>query len=274
MNDLSGKTLGFLQVGEPIGQGPMATVYKAYDPARERFVALKVWRGFDKGPTFWDYFPGEMQAIAQLSHPHLLPIYDFGEQGGRVWIVMEYARGGTLQQRFSPGSLLPVREALRLLAQACAALVYVHQEGMLHRNLKPQNLLLRSDQDVLLSDFGIEELWKYRGTLLIKSTQTGPPHQYLAPEQLTGSPVASRRSEVYALGVVLYQAVTGQVPFDDILKRLNEPLPPPRQFAPDLPPLLEQVIIRALEKDPDHRFQSALEMSEALEHIREQLPDV
>jgi hypothetical protein len=271
MSTLIGKKLGQFEVVELLGQGGMATVYKAYQPALDRFVAIKVFPASPTGPTFLEHFTREARAVAKLYHPHILPIHDFGEQDGTTYIVMEYVSGGTLKRRLKPNQPMPLRDALDVVLQACQALECAHQYHIVHRDIKPGNLLLRSDHFLLLSDLGIAQVLEAHTALTRTGVAPGTP-QYLSPEQSTGSPDVGPRSDLYSLGVVLYEAVAGRVPFgspgDDphtiSLKQVNEPLPPPRQFAPDLPTGVEQVIVKALEKDPDQRFQSATEMIDAL----------
>ncbi|HEY7350418.1 MAG TPA: FHA domain-containing serine/threonine-protein kinase [Ktedonobacterales bacterium] len=275
MSALIGKKLGQLEVVEQIGQGGMATVYKAYQPALDRFVAIKVLPAtYAKDPTFMERFVREARAIAKLYHPHILPVHDFGEQDGTTYIVMEYVSGGTLKRRLKPNQPMPLRDAVDMVLQTCQALECAHQHNIVHRDIKPGNMLLRSDNFLLLSDFGIAKILEANTALTRTGVGIGTP-QYMSPEQSTGLPNVGPRSDLYSLGIVLYQAVAGRVPFGSpgdapltiSLKHVNEPLPPPRQFAPDLPPLVEQVIIKALEKDPDNRFQSATEMIDALNNI-------
>ncbi|SRR5579883_2063650 len=275
MSALVGKKLGSLEVVEQIGQGGMATVYKAYQPALDRFVAIKVLpAAYAKDHTFMERFVREARSIAKLYHPHILPVHDFGEQDGTTYIVMEYVAGGTLKRRLKPNQPMPLQDAIDLILQACQALDCAHQNGIVHRDVKPGNMLLRNDSFLLLSDFGIVKILESNTVLTRTGVGIGTP-QYMSPEQGTGSPNVGPRSDLYSLGIVLYQAVTGRVPYGSpgdapltiSLKHVNEPLPPPRQFAPDLPPMVEQVIVKALEKDPDRRFQSAAEMVDALENI-------
>jgi|SRR5579859_7588037 len=275
MSALIGKKLGQLEVVEQIGQGGMATVYKAYQPALDRFVAIKVLpAAYAKDPTFMERFIREARAIARLYHPHILPVHDFGEQDGTTYIVMEYVSGGTLKRRLKPNQVMPLRDTIELVLQACQALECAHQHNIVHRDIKPGNMLLRSDNFLLLSDFGIAKILESNTVLTRTGVGIGTP-QYMSPEQGTGSPNVGPRSDLYSLGIVLYQAVAGRVPYGSpgdapltiSLKHINEPLPPPRQFAPDLPPMVEQVILKSLEKDADRRFQSATEMIEALNAI-------
>jgi tRNA A-37 threonylcarbamoyl transferase component Bud32 len=271
MSTLIGKTLGQLEVREQIGQGGMATVYKAYQPALDRFVAIKVLpASYAKDKTFRDRFVREARAVANLYHPHILPVHDFGEQDGTAYIVMEYVAHGTFKRRLVPQQPMPLGDALDLMLQAAQALECAHQHKIVHRDVKPANMLLRSDGFLLLSDFGIAKILEDTSNLTRPGVGIGTP-QYMSPEQAKGMPV-DQRSDIYSLGIVLYQAVTGRVPFGVpgdaplaiSLKHVHEPLPPPSQFAPGLPPMLEQVILRALEKDADRRYQTVTQMIEAM----------
>ncbi len=274
MTTLIGKKLGHFEVVEQIGQGGMATVYKAYQPALDRHVAIKVLPDtYAKDRTFLERFIREARAIAKLYHPHILPVHDFGEQDGTTYIVMEYVSGGTFKKKLKSGQGMVLREAIDLILQACQALECAHQNNIVHRDVKPGNMLLRSDSFLLLADFGIAKILEATTMLTRTGVGIGTP-QYMSPEQGTGGAVDGR-SDIYSLGIVLYQSVTGRVPFGApgdapltiSLKHVNDPLPPPRQFVSDLPPMVEHVIVKALEKDPSRRFQSATEMIEALSNI-------
>jgi len=273
MSTLIGKKLGNFEVVEEIGHGGMATVFKAYQPALDRFVAIKVLpAGSAKDSTFQKRFVQEARAIARLYHPHILPVHDFGEHDGTTYIVMEYVTGGTFKKKLKPQGM-PLREAIDLILQACQALECAHQNNIVHRDVKPGNMLLRSENFLLLADFGIAKILEATSMLTRTGVGIGTP-QYMSPEQGTGTQVDGR-SDIYSLGVVLYQAVTGRVPFGApgdapltiSLKHVNDPLPPPRQYVADLPPMVEQVIVKSLEKDPTRRFQTAGEMIEALSNI-------
>jgi eukaryotic-like serine/threonine-protein kinase len=206
MSALIGKKLGQLEVVEQIGQGGMATVYKAYQPALDRFVAIKVLPAtYAKDPTFMERFIREARAIAKLYHPHILPVHDFGDQDGTTYIVMEYVSGGTLKRRLKPGQPMPLRDAIDAVLQTCQALECAHQHNIVHRDIKPGNMLLRSDNFLLLSDFGIAKILEANTALTRTGVGIGTP-QYMSPEQSTGSPNVGPRSDLYSLGIVLYQA--------------------------------------------------------------------
>src|SRR5579871_6299184 len=192
MSALIGKKLGQLEVVEQIGQGGMATVYKAYQPALDRFVAIKVLpAAYAKDHTFMERFVREARSISKLSHPHILPVHDFGEQDGTTYIVMEYVSGGTFKKKLKQGQPMALREAIDLILQACQALECAHQNNIVHRDVKPGNMLLRSDSFMLLSDFGIAKILESNTVLTRTGVGIGTP-QYMSPEQGTGSAVDGR----------------------------------------------------------------------------------
>jgi tRNA A-37 threonylcarbamoyl transferase component Bud32 len=271
MNDLIGTTLGPYQILEQLGQGGMATVFKAYQPAMDRFVAIKVLpRHMASDPQFRARFQREARTIARLEHRYILPVYDSGEQDGIHYMVMRYTDGGTLSDLVA-GKSLTVERAAQLIAQVADALGYAHRQGVIHRDIKPANVLISREGDALLSDFGIARI--IEGTLQLTSEGMliGTPF-YMAPEQVQGRP-SDARTDIYALGVVLYETVTGRRPYEAetplavALMHVHNPLPPPRQIRPDLPEALERIILRALAKSPEDRFQTADEMGLALQQM-------
>ncbi len=266
MADLTGKTLGNYRVVEQIGRGGMAAVYKAYQPALERYVALKVIHEqlAADDEQFLKRFQREAKAVATLRHPNIVQVFDFGTQGDVSYMVMEYLDGASLKAELNAlaerSEVMPLKEVVRIFEAVAAALDYAHGQGMVHRDIKPANIMLTTKGGVILTDFGIARI--------VGSTQytasgavIGTP-AYLSPEQGKGEH-GDERSDIYALGVVLYEMVTGRVPFDAdtplavIFKHISDPLPLPRQLNPDLPEAVEQVILRALAKDPADRYQTA-----------------
>jgi hypothetical protein len=234
----------------------------------DRYVALKVISThLAQDPTFEQRFQQEAKVIAKLEHAYILPVYDHGEDGGYLYLVMRFIEGGTLTQRLKQGPLsLP--KIQRFVAQIGSALEYAHRRGVVHRDFKPSNVLIDNQGDHYLSDFGIARM--IEGTLqLTGSSVLGTPH-YMAPEQGQSARV-DHRADIYAMGVVIYQMVTGQVPFDAetpfavVLKHISEPLPLPRVLKPDLPEVVERVILKALAKNPQDRFQSMAELVMAFE---------
>jgi ligand-binding sensor domain-containing protein len=269
MQQYIGKNLGGYRIIEQVGQGGMATVFKAYQPSMDRYVAIKILAShFTADETFLARFTREARTLARLEHPHILPVHDYGEQDGITYLVMRYCEAGTLKDLISRNHPLPSQEVTRILGQVGRALDYAHSQGVIHRDIKPSNVLINQQGDVFLTDFGIAKLVVESAQFTATGAIVGTP-AYMSPEQGMGQPV-DHRTDIYSLGVVLYELVTGQVPYEAetplavLLKHVNEPLPMPRQIKPDLPPALERVILKAMAKSPDDRFQSAQGMIDAL----------
>ncbi len=265
--DLIGRSLGSYQIVEKLGLGGMATVYKAYQPSMDRYVAIKVLpRHFAHDPTFTGRFEQEARVIAKLENARILPVYDFGEDDGTTYIVMRYLNAGTLSQRLANGPM-PLNEVARILSQIAEALDYAHKQGVIHRDIKPSNILLDESGDAYLTDFGISKLTEssagFTGSGIV-----GTP-TYISPEQGLGQPLDGR-TDIYSLGVVLYQMITADVPFHAetpmgiVIKHINEPMPPPHVLQPDLPGNVEAVVLKALAKRREVRYDSAGEMAMAL----------
>ncbi len=267
MVDVIGQTLGQYRIIEQIGQGGMATVYKAYQPSLDRYVAVKVLPPyFAHEPGFAMRFTREAKAIAKLNHPNILPIYDFGQEGELSYIVMKYVEAGTLKDIV--GGPLPLDETADIIRQIAVALEHAHQNGILHRDVKPSNVLLDEGRWVLLTDFGLAKMVEGSAVLTASGVGVGTP-AYMAPEQGQGGPVDAR-ADIYSLGVVLYEMATGRVPFQAetpmavVIKHITDPLPLPRTINAQLPEAVERVILRALAKDPGDRFASTAQMADAL----------
>jgi serine/threonine protein kinase len=260
---LIGQTLGQYQIIKPIGAGGMASVYKAYQAGLDRHVAVKVLPAQHAlTPGFKERFIREARAVARLSHPNILPIYDVGLAGDLSYFVMKFVSGPTLRDLLGKPIDLPT--VSRYMDQLAGALDHAHQQGIVHRDIKPTNILMEDDW-LYLADFGLAKIvmgdQELTGTGAIVGTPT-----YLAPEQGEGKPV-DHRADIYSLGVVLYEMVTGRTPFDAdspmgiIFKHIYEPIPSPRQYRPDLPDEVEQVIAKALAKDPADRYERAVDMA-------------
>lgn len=269
MEDLTGKQFGPYQIVAPLGKGGMATVYKAYQPGMERYVAVKVLpRYFAHDPQLAGRFQQEAKVLASLQHPHILPIFDFGEAHDHTYIVMPFIKNGTLAD-WLQGQPLPLPEIQRIITQVADALDYAHGQGLIHRDVKPSNILMDERGNCLLSDFGIVKLLEGSAEFTTASSTVGTP-KYMSPEQGLGDPL-DRRSDVYALGVILYEMNTGRAPFDAetpmamMFKHVNASLPAPRQVNPDLPVAIEEVIQKALAKNPDDRYATTKEMAQALQ---------
>ena len=268
MNGLIGKTLGPYQILEKIGRGGMATVYKAYQPALDRYVAVKVLPAhLAEAPGFAQRFQREAKAVAKLEHPNILPIHDFGQQEEHTYLVMRYVEGGTLEDIM--GKPIPLERVTPLLVQMAEALDYAHERGVVHRDVKPSNILLDPDGRPFLTDFGVARIMEATQQLTGTGVGVGTP-AYMSPEQGQGRKV-DRRSDVYSLGVVLYEMMTGEVPYQAetpiavVLKHINDPLPLPRKVNPAIPEAVERVILKAMAKSPEDRFQTAREMARAID---------
>ena len=255
--------LGQYELLERIGRGGMAEVYHAKElTASDREVAIKVIQGeLTPNPLLSQRFLREARTLSRLSHPHILSPIDWGEEDGTFYLVMPWVRDGTLSQFLKArGGALSIQEALPLFGQLCQAVQYAHDSGIIHRDIKPQNVLIERGGYVLLADFGIA--LDFNDTRLTLTGGIPGSAAYMAPEQARGQ--ATARSDVYSLGIVLYQMLTGAVPFSGVsplevlLKQCQAPVPDPRQFQPYLPAEAVRVLYRALEKDPARRYESAL----------------
>src|SRR5437762_5437919 len=267
LNVLVGRSLGQFRIVERIGAGGMATVFKAYQPNLDRYVAIKVLPAYHaRDPIFVKRFVQEARAVAKLVHPNILQIHDFGEQDNITYIVMEYVDGGTLKERLKRA--LPVPEAVDFMIQAAEGLNCAHSHGIVHRDVKPANMLLRKDGYPLVSDCGIAKILEGTTNLTRVGTGIGTP-QYMSPEQGVGQAV-DRRSDIYSLGIVLFHCLTGRVPFtaDNPLsitvKHMNDPLPVDKLRAEGVPGPIIQVVEKMTAKQPHERFQSCDVLVDAL----------
>ncbi len=273
MSGLQGARLGYYELIERIGEGGMADVYRARQfTAFGREVALKVIRSeFTRDEPFRRRFLREAHAISRLSHPNILPLIEFGEERGILYLVMPLVREGTLRDLLKQhDGPLALEEALALFAPLCDAVQYAHQEGIIHRDIKPQNILLQRHTHVLLADFGIA-----RDRFDTRMTTTGVglgSVEYMAPEQAEGH--ADARSDIYSLGIVLYQMLTGVVPYaggqplEVLFRKANDPMPDPRWYHPDLPAEVADILQIALDKDSNQRFETAGALGHAIEQVR------
>ena len=269
MENLTGKQFGPYQIVAPLGEGGMAAVYKAYQPGMERYVALKVLpRNYADDPQFLARFQREAKLLAQLQHPHILPVFDFGQSDGYTYIVMPFIPSGTLTGQLN-GTPLPLARIRQVIAQVGEALNYADARGMIHRDIKPSNILIDESGNCLLTDFGLARMVEDAVNLTSTGTIMGTP-AYMSPEQGSGSKIDSR-SDIYSLGVVLFEMATGRVPFQAetpiaiVFKHVQDPLPPARSINPDLPEAVELVILKSLAKNPDDRYQTAADMVRAIQ---------
>jgi serine/threonine protein kinase len=267
-DELIGKTLGQFEILEEIGRGGMATVYRARQTSINRVVAVKILpRHLLHDPGFFERFEREVDVIAHLEHPHILPIYDYGEADGIPYIAMRYLAGGSMAQliRRTMGAM-PLDQLEKPFVQVAQALDYAHQQGIIHRDLKPGNIMMDETGNAYLSDFGIARVL---GSNLTGSAIIGTP-AYMSPEQANGLPLDAR-SDIYALGVVLFELITGREPYQAetpmalLLKHINEPLPPFKNYRDDVPDAVEGVVGKATAKDPNQRFSSAGDMARAFQ---------
>ena len=270
----SGEAFGAYRILEPLGRGGMASVYKAYEAALDRYVALKVLPGeFLHDETFAERFRREAKVVARLEHPNIIPIHAFGIEGGIPWMAMRLISGGALSSLLRVGGLSHER-IITILRGVADALDYAHGKGVVHRDVKPQNILLDEAERVYLADFGIAKMVEGSGALTQTGMITGTP-QYMAPEQATGQPV-DQRVDIYALGVVAYEMLTGRVPFAAdtpvavLMKHVTEPMPIPP--ASTVPQPLVRALLKGMAKKPEERWASAGAFVRALEQGLAEVP--
>jgi len=268
MDGMIGRELGSYRILEQVGVGGMATVYKAYHAVMDRYVAVKVvLEQMSQDANFRQRFEREAKAVARLEHAHILPVYDYGEAEGRLYLVMRYIDAGTLKERMAAG-LLDLAEVDHVISQVGRALEYAHGMGVVHRDVKPSNVLVDAHGDCYLTDFGLAKMMEASVQLTASGVGVGTP-AYMSPEQGQGEKVDAR-TDIYSLGVMLYEMVTGRLPYEAetplalLMKHINAPLPLPRKVNPAVPEGVERVILRAMAKNPDDRFQTVGEMVEAL----------
>lgn len=275
------RKLGKYEISERLGRGGMAEVYRAYHVNLDRFVAIKVLHAFlADDPEFKTRFEKEARNIAKLKHANIVQVYDFDfdDESESYYMVMELVEGPTLKERLfklaEQGKLLPVAEAIRIVKQAAGALAYAHSQSMVHRDVKPGNLMLEHGERVVLTDFGIAKI--VTGAQFTSTGGMVGTPAYMAPEQGLGEP-GDERSDLYSLGVILFQLLTGRLPYDAdtplavILKHLNEPVPSARDYRPDLPESIDNVVTRLMSKDPATRYQNANELIAELEQLEQTL---
>ncbi|MBR3231626.1 MAG: Stk1 family PASTA domain-containing Ser/Thr kinase, partial [Lachnospiraceae bacterium] len=263
---------GRYELTEKIGEGGMAVVYKAKDRLLNRYVAIKILRPeFTKDEQFVSNFKRESQAAAGLQHPNIVSVYDVGKAGSINYIVMELIDGRPLSDIIEEQAPLDYKLVIDISQQICAALAHAHKNGIIHRDVKPHNIMITTDGIAKLTDFGIARAVTNSTIVADTSKIIGSVH-YFSPEQARGSFV-DERSDIYSLGIVMYEMLTGQVPFDGdnpvevALKHINEDIIPPTKLNKSVPPNLEKLVMKATDKFQTNRYKSAEEMLEDLKNI-------
>ncbi len=267
-----GQIVGGYQIVDLIGAGGMAEVYRAYDAGMDRHVAIKVLQPqMSRDSEFRARFDLEARAIAALEHVHILPVYAYGEHNGQLYLIMRYLPTGSLADYVDNDGPLPLDEVGRLLLDVASALDYAHSRGILHRDLKTENILLDASKNPYLADFGLARmLERTRQDRLTGDFIVGTP-EFMSPEQCMGSEDLTPATDQYSLGIVVFNILTGQLPFDGnnalqiIHAQLRNPAPSARKWRSDLPPRADQAVLRALEKDGAARFGSCTEFAQTFQ---------
>ncbi|MCP4417139.1 MAG: protein kinase [Chloroflexi bacterium] len=274
MEDLTGKQLGSYQIVSQLGEGGMAAVYKAYQPRMDRYVALKILpRYYASDPEFVARFKQEARVIAKLEHPHILPVHDFGEEDGYTFMAMRMVDSGTLTDWILENQPLSLAQIRRIISQVGDALDYAHSKEVVHRDVKPSNILVDKRGNCLLTDFGLAKMVETSVKLTRTGGILGTP-AYMSPEQGMGQKI-DYRTDMYSLGVILYEMVTGRPPYQAetpmaiVIKHIQAPLPLPYKYNPDIPEALERVILKSLAKDREDRYATTGDFVTALQSATE-----
>jgi serine/threonine protein kinase len=261
--------IGRYEIKSELGRGGMATVYLAFDPRFKREVAIKILPPqLLTDQVYRARFEREAQTIAAIEHPAIVPVYDYGEENGQLYLVMRYMPGKSLTEKLNQGTLQP-REVVHIIARITSALDQVHARGIVHRDLKPGNILFDQYDEAYLSDFGIARLTEAT-TTLTGAAIVGTP-AYMSPEQARGDLDVDGRSDLYAVGAIIFQMLSGKLPYESTtplglaMKHITDPIPSISQVRPDLPPAFDQVIETAMAKDRILRYRSGQELSNALD---------
>jgi serine/threonine protein kinase len=263
-----GENVGPYRLVEKLGKGGMATVFKAYHPSLDRYVAIKALHpAFMEHPGFLDRFEREAKVVAKLEHPNIVPIYDFSEHEGRPYLVLKYVRGETLKARLEK-SQLTYKESRHIFRVISSALAYAHKQGVLHRDVKPSNVLLDKAGGIYLADFGLARITQTSQTTLSGQMMMGTPH-YISPEQAKGLGNLDSGTDIYSLGVMTYELLVGEVPFQAdtpfsvIHDHIYTPLPLPRDMNPELNEEMQRALLKSLAKKREDRFANIQEMMTA-----------
>ncbi len=257
------------QLLQRLGSGGMAEVFRARDLMLERYVAVKILRAdYTNSQSFQERFRQEARAAANLSHPNIVTVHDFGLDRGQLFIVMEHVPGSDLKTLLRQRGRFPIEEAIPLIVQACAGIGYAHRAGLVHCDVKPHNMLVTPDKRLKVTDFGIARALATIHPDEHSDVVWGSP-QYFSPEQAAGEP-PSPASDVYSLGIVLYETLTGSLPFNGFtpeeLARMHLEMPPApiREYLPDIPEPLEQIVEKVLSKEPSARYRTADQLGRVL----------
>ena len=263
-----GENIGPYRIVEQLGQGGMATVFKAYHASLDRYVAFKVLHpAFNADQSFAVRFQREARVVARLEHPNIVPVYDYAEHETRPYLVMKFIEGDTLKARMDQGPL-SAEEIAKIVEAVGSALAYAHKQGVLHRDVKPSNVLLARDGQIYLADFGLARMAQSGESTLSSDMVMGTP-QYISPEQAMGKADLDARTDLYSFGVMLYEMVVGRVPFNAdtpfaiIHDHIYSPLPLPRQVNSDVPEPVERVLLKSLAKERADRFEGANQLVSA-----------
>jgi serine/threonine protein kinase len=263
-----GENIGPYRIIEQLGQGGMATVYKAYHASLDRYVALKVLHpAFHQDQTFTARFQREARVVARLEHPNIVPIYDYSEHENRPYLVMKYIEGDTLKARLNKGPLTS-KEIEQVVHSVGSALGFAHKQGVLHRDIKPSNVMIALDGIMYLADFGLARIAEAGESTMSSDSIMGTP-QYISPEQAMGKKDLDAGTDIYSFGVMLYEMVVGQVPFSAdtpfsiIHDHIYTPLPLPMKINPKVPETVQLVLLKALAKDRIDRYETVEELMSA-----------
>jgi len=264
------------QLGDAIGRGGMATIYRGHDMRMERVVAIKVLREvYSTDPKFVTRFQREAKAASALQHPNIVQVYDYGQTDGNYFIVMELVEGTDLRRYLRSRGVLAVDRAIIIAHDVALGLGAAHRRGIVHRDVKPQNVLVGRDGSIKLTDFGIASVYKdINAERLTTTGMTLGTVQYYAPEQAQGE-IVSPAADVYALGIVIYEMLAGRTPFDGdtpvavAMQHIQDLPTPPTYYNPEIPVALEEIIMRCLEKEPERRYRDGSVLARALELLGE-----
>jgi serine/threonine protein kinase len=275
----TGETIGAYEIVGEVGRGGMATVYKAYHERLDRHVAIKFMHDtFLQDESFHARFQREARIVARLENPHIVPIYDYDTHEGVPYLVMKYIDGMTLKRRAIKTGLT-VNQSRDLLTEVARGLDYAHRQGILHRDMKPSNILIDTEDHPYITDFGLARIAEAGSSTISHDMMLGTPY-YISPEQARGEKNLDNRTDIYSLGIILYELITGRVPFQAdtpyaiVHGHIYQAVPKPTAANPDLPPEVDEVMEKALAKDPSERYATATAMMQAFSQALEGVPDV